>query len=143
MPPIPTLITLLYKFIAFHRYALFDYLDPIATTVSNGQNRSKWDTHFIYPTFIVLIFFLYGNVCIQYFETGTFYWLSMYENGPRIVFHQSFPRQMWPQSDMAISMGFLGAVAIYFSFFHNPFTKSYSLVSNFKGKKQLIIENIG
>lgn len=95
---------------------------------------SKWDLTFFYPILHMTFCSLYGNVYLVYaakkekwsvFKNEEpefkFEWnLNTILLSPYMLFHQVFPRLMWPQSDVCDTIGIVGAIAIYCSFLRNP-----------------------
>lgn len=115
------------------------------TGKSNNNTIKCWDFTFLYPILHMAFCALFGNVYLVYAalkeeeeKTGntnahTELTLESFLASPYSLFHQVFPRLMWPQSDVCDGIGILGAVAIYASFLRNP-VKSRSKYASVVGK---------
>ena len=122
------------KLIEWHIDVFYNYLDPISSgsrydfrkrlqyqrTLHPKPNTSKWDFKFVIPALVILFTQFYCNFFVVYQAYGHFEWPTKV-NDSIILNHQVFPRPAWPQSDMAHSISSASSVAIYASFWHNPF----------------------
>ena len=129
----------LLKSILRHIDVLYNYLDPISTEMNveeRTRNGSKWDFKFGFPVIIILFTQLYGNFFVVYEEHGHFT-MPWMVNDSMIFNHQVFAKATWPQTDIAMSIGCLSAIAIYVSFWRNPFNiDRYYIVC--RGSKNIV-----
>ena len=124
------LSNLFVKLVRAHLNALFAYLDPVknnslsecSKSLERSKSGLKWDFKFLFPLACMLITTFYGNLYLEYEATGRVHLDLINTTTPYTFYHQIFPRLMWPQSDISITIASLGAVTMYASFLRNPFT---------------------
>lgn len=139
------------KLLRAHCNAHFVNLEPIKVNVymdhhhrkGEGLQRrsttsSQWDFRFLYPILVLIGGSIYGNIIFVYFhirqttETTEYSSITIQSvlSSPKTLYHQVFPLEMWPQSDIAFLLGVSFSAAIYASFLHHPcLVERYSVLT--------------
>ena len=129
--------------ISWQSMALFDYLDPICsgriTTSLDSPNASKWNFTFLFPFLLLILSMAYSYIFLVYREVGVWS-VEAIKNSTVVLFHQVYPRSLWPQTDALVLIGVTESIIIYASFFRNLFKANrYYLLDSNGGEKVLKI----
>lgn len=131
----------LMRFLSWQYSALSNHLDPIAVdSTPANTSTSKWDWIFL-PLFLALVIsVLHGNVLMPIQAGVPLSWNSL-SRTPALILRQIYHRAMWPQTDIAISIATFASLAIFASFWRNPWT--IARYWRIPGKKQQLTLQIG
>lgn len=115
----PAVYSSLHHFIDYQFAFLYHYLDPIEAHYTQSLTCSKWNIPFLFPWLIILSTTVYGNVLIPVVVAGLpLTWTDLL-NSPALLFRQAYPQVIWPQTDIGMTIGTLGSLVIFASFWGN------------------------
>lgn len=123
-----SIFRLVSRFVSWHVYCLFDYLDPVAGSswideLSNAESSSSWDSTFLFPVLLLLFTSLYGTLGMEYASSEKeSFKFSKLTNSSTVFNHQIASQDIWLFYDKVISLCVLASIAMYASFWKRPFT---------------------
>lgn len=156
-------IKLICKLLHDHYNTFFVYLEPIESAyhrelLQNNSNfaNSRWDFKFLYPILMLVFGSFYCNVLLLFIDRkaenldNQNFTLKFIVHSPKIMYHQIFPQEIWPQSDIAMILSTVFSIFMYGSFLSHPCTlQRYAILSSsqnsenkilvFAGKSKLVL----
>lgn len=114
----------------YHWQVLYLYLDPLnlqEIALFTPKSPLKWNFKYIFPTLLTIGTFFIGNLYLVFWsgkfsKTNLPLTLGTFQTSPRLMSHQAFPKEMWPQIDIAMSIVTAFSVASYLTFLQNHYT---------------------
>lgn len=134
-----TLFKYLQILFQFHCFAFYKYLDPLGfqelpISDANSNFVLKFNFQFLYSIINLLITFIIGNFCLVYWsntlESNFLLTFDFLINSPRLMSHQAFPKEMWPQMDVVSNMVILFSLVTYFILCKNPYNVDRYFLKN-------------